>query len=168
MTDPDFASTVPVHREAVEELARAFELAGWAVERMPAQASLSLRVGRTPVIVRNERAKTTGRICVEFEERGKPAGVRRYPREAIVIHLLPDSVVAARAWWLREQVDWRLGYRSSMVRSVGDNGGRAVIIPVGAFALYRGAVSVVAGGTAAAAVEAFKDVLDVPAKGGAR
>lgn len=152
--------TLEQHSTAVESLSREFNKLGFDTDVMPASSPMSMKIGASALVLRDERAQNGLRICVEFKQGDRPAGPMKWPDSWVVVHLLTNGAVAAPCWWLREQVEWRLGYRSSWVQRVGDAGGMAVMIPVASLALsMQESVAVVSGPPIRSAVDAFIKVL---------
>jgi hypothetical protein len=156
----ELSATLQQHADAVESLSREFNKLGLDTNVMPASSPMTMKIGASALVLRDERAQNGLRICVEFKQGDQPAGVMKWPSSWVVVHLLSNGAVAAPCWWIREQVEWRLCYRSSWVQRVGDAGGMAVMIPVASLALsMQDSVAVVSGPPIRSAVDAFIKVL---------
>lgn len=158
--------TATQHADSVTETARAFKLRGWSVDVLPNSSHLTMRIGTTNVCLRDERRQTGDRICVEYEERGRPAGPFRSGESTIWIHLLRNGAAASPGWWLRDEVTWRREYRSTWDAKVGDSGGRAVLLPVLAMLMRTGEPFHMAyGNPFESAPIAFESVIPFKARG---
>jgi hypothetical protein len=122
--------TLAQHTATMEQVAEEFARNGWSVEVMPSRSRLTLTVGTTPVVIRDERRQDGRRLCVEYEERGGPAGPFRVGASTMWIHLLPTGAAAFPGWWMRREVEWRREFRSTRDGRYGDSGSRSILVPV--------------------------------------
>lgn len=154
------SETVRQHADATVEVQRAMEGRGWSVTVMPEASPLTMRVGTTSVVLRDERRQSGERLCVEYEQNGRPAGVFKSGESVIWIHLVSQGAAAFPGWWMRDEVTWRREYRSTWDARVGDSGGRAVLVPILSLLMRPGAPFRMAyGEPCVAAAEAFESVV---------